>query len=489
MKRSLITPFLFFVPFALVTTQAHAQLAKLWESRYDAPGSGDDFFYDLEVDAAGNAYATGESAGPNGWFLDSDVVTAKFDGLGNLMWAQSYDGPGAGRDAGFAIALDSQGNVIVCADSLGNGTDSDVAVLKYSPAGQLLWVQRWNGPFNGYDGSQGGRTLAIDGANNIVVGAYAFGAPSGADAVLLKYAPNGTMLWQQLYDGLGNLGDGIFSLTLDPQNNIYATGDTHGLGQSHDVLLVKYSPSGQLLWERAYDGPDNGYDSGYSVVLDVQGSVLVTGFSTSLAGKDDYVTLKYSAAGNLQWASRYDAGSNEIAFRVASDAQGRVAVTGQSENPYGYSSACTTVLYDANGNQLWAQRYDGNPLYYTDEAGADLRFDPTGSLFVVGMTWGGFENGLDALLLEYSPFGNLVWEQRIDGPVHGDEAVYAIELITKGLVVAGDSQSGAPKQDGMVRRYGKPSKLAIVDDSPVSLPAASSAAKGSRSPFLQLRRR
>ncbi len=323
MKRTLIALFLFLAPLFLLQTRAQAQLPKLWESRYDAPGSGDDFFHDLEVDEAGNVYVTGESAGPNGWAVDSDVVTAKFDGFGNLLWAQSYDGPGAGRDAGFAIALDSQGNAIVSADSLGNGTDSDVAVLKYSPAGQLQWVQRWNGPFNGYDGSQGGRTLAIDGSDDIVVGAFAFGGPTGADAVILKYAPNGTLLWQELYNGLGNLGDGIFSLTMDFQHNIYAAGDTRGLDLTLDILLVKYSPSGQLLWEQAYDGPDNGTDLGYSVALDVQGNVLVTGLSTSFAGKDDYVTLKYSAAGNFQWASRYDGGSNDIAFRVASDAQGK----------------------------------------------------------------------------------------------------------------------------------------------------------------------
>ncbi len=162
-------------------------------------------------------------------------------------------------------------------------------------------------------------------------------------------------------------------------------------------------------------------------------------------------------------------------------------MTGWSENTYGYSSACATVLYDASGNQLWAQRYDGSAYYYTDDIGADLRFDATGNLFVVGTSWGGFESGMDAMLLEYSALGMLLWEERIDGPVHGDDAVQAIELTSKGLLVAGYSQSGTPKQDGIVVRYGKPSKIALVDKLPISAPAAPAVA-GKRGSLLHRRR-
>jgi hypothetical protein len=60
-----------------------------------------------------------------------------------------------------------------------------------------------------------------------------------------------------------------------------------------------------------------------------------------------------------------------------------------------------TVAYDAtNGIRLWAEDYNG-PGHGYDEA-ADLAVNPNGtSVYVVGMSWGGYHHKFDLATIAY----------------------------------------------------------------------------------------
>ncbi|UCG69912.1 MAG: SBBP repeat-containing protein, partial [Thermoplasmata archaeon] len=66
-------------------------------------------------------------------------------------WVARYNGPGNGHEETYDIALDSSGNIYITGMSSGNGTGSDFVTIKYSPAGEQLWVARYNGPKNHHD--------------------------------------------------------------------------------------------------------------------------------------------------------------------------------------------------------------------------------------------------------------------------------------------------------------------------------------------------
>ena len=68
------------------------------------------------VDAAGNVYVTGESAGAG---FDFDYATIKYDPEGNELWVARYNGPGNGSDVASALAVDAAGNVYVTGQSPG----------------------------------------------------------------------------------------------------------------------------------------------------------------------------------------------------------------------------------------------------------------------------------------------------------------------------------------------------------------------------------
>nr|NIU38672.1 hypothetical protein [Candidatus Bathyarchaeota archaeon]NIV43626.1 hypothetical protein [Candidatus Bathyarchaeota archaeon] len=106
--------------------------AELWVARYNGPGNGCDRAYALAVDGSENVYVTGYSYGS---VTNLDYATVKYDSEGNELWAARYNGPGNGHDRAFALAVDGSGNVYVTGYSVGSGTSTDYATVKYDSEG------------------------------------------------------------------------------------------------------------------------------------------------------------------------------------------------------------------------------------------------------------------------------------------------------------------------------------------------------------------
>jgi hypothetical protein len=69
----------------------------------------------------------------------------------------------------------------------------------------------------------------------------------------------------------------------------------HGkIDSSSDYATIKYSPTGERLWAKRYDGPGNGIDDASGIAVDSQVDVYVTGNSQGAGSAGDYATIKYS---------------------------------------------------------------------------------------------------------------------------------------------------------------------------------------------------
>ena len=102
----------------------------LWAKRYNGPGSGTDSARALAVDAQGNVYVTGQSTGVDS---GTDYRTIKYSASGDRLWMRRYNGPGNSYDEAQALAVDAEGNVYVAGCSAGDGSSSDdYATIKYS---------------------------------------------------------------------------------------------------------------------------------------------------------------------------------------------------------------------------------------------------------------------------------------------------------------------------------------------------------------------
>lgn len=90
-------------------------------------------------------------------------------------WVQIYNGPGNGLDIAFSIVVDNLGNVYVAGNSPGTTSANDITTIKYNSAGQQQWVQRYNGPGNSDDGTNGTNAIAVDNSGNVYVAGWSAG--------------------------------------------------------------------------------------------------------------------------------------------------------------------------------------------------------------------------------------------------------------------------------------------------------------------------
>ncbi|MCI0746751.1 MAG: SBBP repeat-containing protein [Verrucomicrobia subdivision 3 bacterium] len=381
--------------FDIATVKYDPAGQELWAARYDGPGNDFDRPTDLAVDEAGNVYVTGYSWGSK---TREDIVIIKYDSSGNQLWVARYDGADHQDDQGHAIVVDGQGNVYVTGStiSLTGAYNQDVVTIKYNAAGAQLWAVRYDGPVSGFDTAS---DVGVDAAGNLYVTGASVRNGMHPDMLAIKYTGAGLPVWTNHYNGPGNAYDSAVRLCLDSGGNIYLGGDSDDANGFPDFALLKYAPSGELLWEARYDGRDHFADYLFDLAVDPGGNAYVTGTSHSFITGTDYATLKFSPGGVRLWLARYDGPNHgaDNALAMALDSNARIYVTGTSQTAPDFDA--TTLCYDAQGNRRWFARYT-NPVDGSD-AGAAIAADSAGNVFVTGGSFG--PSAEDFITIKYTP--------------------------------------------------------------------------------------
>jgi uncharacterized delta-60 repeat protein len=357
-----------------VTIKYNARGQEVWTATYAGPNS-INVATAIAVDNSGNVYVTGESGIFNS--DNYDYATIKYNSEGEEQWVARYDGPATDNDRATAVAVDDSGNVYVTGSSRGSGTDVDYATIKYDSFGQQQWVARYNGPGNGGDDPV---AIAIDSSHNVYVTGFSFGGGTSQDYATIKYDSSGQQQWVARYNGPGNGFDEATAIAIDGSGDVYVTGGSPGSGGTAEYATIKYNAAGQEQWVARYNGPGTGSNGASAVGLDSAGNVYVTGSSFGSNGTYDYATIKYNAAGQEQWVSRYNGPGDLDDFAIAMivNSSGDVYVTGESSGDY------ATIKYNSSGQEQWVARYNG-PANFDDYATA-IAVDRLGNVYVTGAT-------------------------------------------------------------------------------------------------------
>jgi len=440
---SIVSLFLMLSPVVARAVEAD------WVTFYDS-GQFDDF-KDMAVDGAGNMYLTGTlGVSPTG--PETDLATVKISPDGSLLWARIYDGPAAGQDVATAIAVDGVGGVYVVGRGVPTGFNADYVTIRYDTEdGTELWARFYDGPAH-----------SVDQANAVVAdasGVYVTGVVEGEgrDFGTIKYGIDGTLLWSAIHNGLGSppfANDWAVAAALDPAGDVVITGNSAAFNGVDDFATIKYDgATGTQLWLARYAGTGL-RDLPVQVVVDGTGNVFVTG--QTYQPVEMFATIRYDGAtGAEQWVTLDNPGVHDQVNAITLDAEGRVFITGSSD-PDGDESNGNDNVYVASydvldGSPVW-NAYHGTNGNGEWDGGIDLVSDGIGNLYVTGRT-SSFGADDDLLLLRYEMTSGVELERSINvNPGSAFDTGWRIDMAPDQDVIIGGMTNNASK-DFMVLRF------------------------------------
>ncbi len=320
---------------------------------------------------------------------------------------------------------------------------ASIFLISFGAVARGELTQRW---VRAYE-SGSAFAIAADEAGNVYVTGAADGGRTGDDIGTVKYDANGNLLWSRLYNGSGNGDDAGYDVAVDAAGNVYVTGASLSSDTGLDYTTLKYTANGALLWAALYDDPSAlRDDQAAAVVVDDDGNVYVTGVSDGGRSGDDFATIKYDAAGNELWVSRYarEGALADGATSLAIDGDGNVIVVGSSRVLAGPEA--TTLKYDNDGAELWVRHqavaHPGNNV------NNDVVVDAAGNIYTAGQLFRGGSNW-DIGTIKYSPSGALQWVRYYAGALDSVDTGTSIALdpVTGHLYVGGHTVQIAARQD------------------------------------------
>jgi len=385
-------------------------------------------------DSNGNVYIVGFFRGSvvdfgnvkiNNCSKEEEIFVAKYDSLGNLIWAEKFGG--FSSDNGLCIATDNVGNVCITGyfrspsvmfgayKLINTGMYGDVFIAKLDSSGNVLWAKSGNG-----DANDEARSIAIDSDGNILVTGETVSSSISFDAI-----------------------------------KIVNTG-------SKDMFIAKYDKFGNVLWAKNYGGSTGGL-SGSCIIVDGKNNFFVTGYynSTVVFGHDtlvqtsesigpDLFIVKFDSLCNTIWAKRYDSTYYTVPNCITTDLDGNVCLTG-----FFNSDACHYLLvlkYDKNGKLLWNIK---TKVTQNRSEGLGIVTDTKNNIYVVGafnqqeFSIGKYslinsntnkeQDGWysDIFVVKYDASGNIIWAKSAGGP--GDDCARSIAIDNNDdLYITGD---------------------------------------------------
>lgn len=227
----------------------------------------------------------------------SYIFLVKYDENGNVIWAKKEGGDNS--SSGLELEINLNDEIILTGQFLSTLTvgsynlvsegGTDILTAKYDSNGNIIWAKSM-GSYN----SDAALDLASDASGNvIVVGEFSF-APyfvysedtlfcnSGFCSYTIKIDSSGNYLW-----GKSVSGSTTYNAEVDQNRNIFIWGsyvtptisfgniNLTNNGVAHDMFLVKYDENGEEIWGKGFGGEVSDYASGLK--LDSDGNIIIAG--------------------------------------------------------------------------------------------------------------------------------------------------------------------------------------------------------------------
>lgn len=306
---------------------------------------------------------------------DDDVFIAKYDANGNLVWAHNIllfaETNTSGEERPTAIAIDENNNLYVTGESsIGL---AGYFVSKWDTNGTKIWTKslftdNFENDITPFDIEASGGVVKIVGRT---AGTNDFdfletethnNTTNAVDGFIHAIDYDGNFLWVK--DLQSSLRSEFTGIATDSDGNIFVTGAFTGaidtdFSQETNILstsvpdpdvsagfLIKYSPDGELIWNRLLLNMDDSSVVFNTLTTDTEDNVILTGsiigtiqiinngevetVFTNIANFGTYIT-KFSSVGDLSWTYHISGTESNfnLPFDVATDECNTIYISGE----------------------------------------------------------------------------------------------------------------------------------------------------------------
>ncbi|MCB0729036.1 MAG: SBBP repeat-containing protein, partial [Ignavibacteriae bacterium] len=324
-------------------------------------------------------------------FLFTFVLSAKSQV--NLEWQRSYNYVNS-DDIATDMAVDTVGNVYVTGRS-SDGSYNDFATVKYNSTGQQLWVKRYSSVSS--SSNDRARNIDLDTAGNVYVCGSGKNAKNNNTVIVIKYSPSGDMVWKQSFntDSI-ETEDFEIDAVLSSDGNMYVTGYFYDSTSIVHPFLVKYNLDGKKLWSISDTSHIISVFGSNSITTDINGNVYVS------ANNQTYTTLllKYNSEGILQW----DVNVSGYLYDLVADTEGNIYGCGEK------SFYAITIKCNSSGDSIWRKEFRTDSISGQAQA-YSIRIDNENNIYITGWAGTDLSTGKDVLLIKYDTLGNEFWNR------------------------------------------------------------------------------
>ncbi len=417
-------------------------------------GAINDSPYDVIADATGNIYITGFCSALSDFDGGSDtnfvkpigaanttvIFLAKYDSTGNFIWANLMNGPGSGW--GKKMKFDSNGDLILAGNFAGtidfdpsvavsnvvaaSTNFSDIFISKYSPNGNLIWVNRIGGSV--YDEVNG---LTLDSNDNFYITGYMnqtvdFDPGSGTYNLIqpinnqagfvAKYTNQGAFVWASLFGEEGN------DLAIDAYGKLRVAGYFINNFSNEEVTLRQYTLAG--VYESYLDFTNSGSER---IFIAADSTIYLGGplYNLTLPNRQDIYLRKIGKNNVTVYEKRFGAQGgfyDDELHALYVDPSGKVFIGGFFQKTVDFDTSPTVTAnlssglltssfvaaYKQNGDYRWASIIEDNKIGYHNKSINTQHIDKSGNVYLGGSFYGaiGFDPYAQNSYIKSGTFAN-----------------------------------------------------------------------------------
>ena len=189
--------------------------------------------------------------------------------------------PGSDFDAGDAVVVDAEDNVIVAGYLQTTATTAALTIIKFGPDRSEIWRRVLGDIPSGFLGDAADRTLALDRNCHVIVVGSVVRPGTGTDFFVAKLdKETGAPWWQPMrISGADNSDNRATAVAVDAENHILAVGFLGDANANSVFFAVKIdSETGAEIWRRSLpSSPGFALDQAHAVAVMRNNDVAVAG--------------------------------------------------------------------------------------------------------------------------------------------------------------------------------------------------------------------